>query len=295
MGKEGCVMTTTTTQQSAGAEIGTSNIGKALEKATKDAEKKGKPVKVINDGSPAPADLNRHPMEHEAHKWWVKGNYDHYIPHGIVVKVAKSLGRQVTLEELQMIVGPDDKATAEKLLGRMITQDEINEEVAWGDDGEVVCSVTGKDFNPTFWVVIDPRFLNHLQQTKSVKKTVEDLYEGRKLTRQGHCYHALGERPWFSGTPFGVDKKTKEHHIPSKSLLVKAAHANAKKHNASGCLWGVSGIEIFLRKQRREDDIAKAEQRRKDREAELAAKAKAEREKDEQMTSEVDKLFFGNN
>lgn len=112
------------------------------------------------EGEVVAVDLVKHPFTKEAAELWytdinsytdARGRHQretrrHFVPLPAAQDIAKALGRQITLEELNLLVGLD------------------------GDPAE--CSITKRKFQPVWWVLITTRLLDTVASAKELSDEV---------------------------------------------------------------------------------------------------------------------------
>lgn len=113
--------------------------------------------------------------------------------------IAEAMGRPLTIEDLKLLVGPDEE--------------------------EFLCSATRKMFQPMWWVLVTKDLLAQLREGK----TLEELDSEEKLTIVGHFFFRNGRVLAYSGTPYRWFSGEKEDRVEWHSPVTIAYKANGHR------------------------------------------------------------------
>jgi len=200
-------------------------------------------LKLVDmEGEEAP-DFESCPMESEAFSYWSdrETSFRWHLPLDVVKIYAKALGRPIRLDEIRELVG--------------------------NDGSEVTCAVTGKKFQPVFWIIPFSKVSEVVVRHRDVCKALKELDKLDRVTlRYGHFFQVkrgdrLGNelRPVF-GNPYFVSLEG--FHPDRKSPFVKASLANAERLGKDPIrpMWGLSMAEFNNRLRRHEEKVREKEE-----------------------------------
>lgn len=186
---------------------------------------------AVGNGPDQPAvDLNIRPLTQGAWEWMQSRDSigsgirpSNYFTMVEATKVALALGRQITDEEVKLLVVPDD-------------------------GGRVKCAICGNDFQPVRWLVVTRELISSLRGGQTLDEAM-----GSAVWR-GSFFCPPGRDPFGAcGSPFKFNPQTREYYHPSgrESHLVECFRQNKfgpenKPH------WGVPRFKAEFIAQRRE-------------------------------------------
>ncbi len=189
---------------------------------------------VVSVIQPVPANastnvnVDKYPLTPDAWQLYIKHNtlgrhsYRQFICRRDIVSVARALGRQVTVEELQTFAGLDGE--------------------------KVTCQATEEEFQPVGFLVFTKRFLDHVSRDKKIDTSRAPAVGCFFVKESARSEEVLA----LSGHPYGWN--TDREFLADWTPLCKAYKAN-------GFRWGFTRAEaegiVAERKSRREEQDRK--------------------------------------